>query len=333
MQTSDWRWFLLVVAGIWTLAMPGCRQSPTGPATGVQAGTTGVPTGEPAPVATSPQPAAEAVRDRPAEPSDAGSAAAEQSQPKPTEAPAGAAPEGEVVSPGKPQGDRQPPAAAGEIDKPQPLVDDPRSLRRLDPEMPVWITADRKSVVVMAAVCQRNAPLEVFACLRGSKEYESVLVVDAKAHVIHAGLLAVGASPGSPVRFYPQYAPARGPQIEVAVVWKDAQGKVCRGRGQDWVRDQRTGKAMQYPWVFGGSQFVTDEQNGERYYRADYDGDLISVSNFVGAVLDVPVKSTDSNSELMFEAFTQRIPRLGTPVTVILTPKAENSTQPAAGAK
>ncbi|OHB82917.1 MAG: hypothetical protein A2V98_09195 [Planctomycetes bacterium RBG_16_64_12] len=82
-------------------------------------------------------------------------------------------------------------------------------------------------------------------------------------------------------------------------------------------------KDMQYPWVFAGSQFVQDDRTGERYYQADAEGDLICVSNFPGAVLDVPIRSTDSNAALLFEAFTERIPPLGTPVTLILTPKLE----------
>ena len=82
---------------------------------------------------------------------------------------------------------------------------------------------------------------------------------------------------------------------------------------------------MEYAWVFAGSHFVRDEQTKEQYYRADGEGDLICVSNFPSAVLDIPVKSTDQNAGLLFECFTERIPPIGTPVTLILTPKSEKS--------
>jgi hypothetical protein len=56
-------------------------------------------------------------------------------------------------------------------------------------------------------------------------------------------------------------------------------------------------------------------------YQADREGDLICVSNFPAAVLDLPIESTSENTELLFEAFTERIPPVGTAVTVILKPK------------
>jgi hypothetical protein len=213
-----------------------------------------------------------------------------------------------------------------------PLVDDPETLAKLHPRYPVWFDKETNSVVLVGSVCQRRVPLEMFACLRHSKEHESVVVVDTKAYVVHAGLLVAGVEPGNPVQFYPEYVPARGPEIEVTVLWKDAQGNLQRARAQEWIRDIKTGKSMQHSWVFAGSFFSEDEQTGERYYHGDTDGDLICVSNFPSAVLDLPIKSSDSNSALLFEAFTERIPPLGTPVTLVLTPKVGQSDEAASPA-
>jgi hypothetical protein len=52
-------------------------------------------------------------------------------------------------------------------------------------------------------------------------------------------------------------------------------------------------------------------------------GDFICVSNFASAMLDVPIRSSDSNEELQFEANPDQIPILGTPVRLVLTPKLE----------
>jgi hypothetical protein len=205
----------------------------------------------------------------------------------------------------------------------QPLVDNPQKLARLHPTDPVWFDKEHKSVVVLTEVCQRKVTLEMFACLKGSKEHESILSVPTKAFVIHAGLLAAGAEPGNTVQFYPKYVPASGPEIEITVIWKDEKGKLQRARGQDWVRDFKTQKPMESPWIFAGSQFVKDEQTGQQFYRADGEGDLICVSNFPSAVLDLPIRSSDANAELMFECFTERIPPVGTPVTLVLTPKLD----------
>ncbi|MEX0610483.1 MAG: hypothetical protein WD229_00055, partial [Pirellulales bacterium] len=46
--------------------------------------------------------------------------------------------------------------------------------------------------------------------------------------------------------------------------------------------------------------------------------------NFGTAMLDIPVESSQANTELAFEAFTERIPPLGAPVRLILKPKLKD---------
>ena len=70
---------------------------------------------------------------------------------------------------------------------------------------------------------------------------------------------------------------------------------------------------------FAGSYFWKDEETGKEYYQAE-GGDFICVSNFSTAMLDIPVESSQSDAELMFEAFTERIPPRGTPVRLTLKP-------------
>lgn len=204
-----------------------------------------------------------------------------------------------------------------------PLVEDPRNLVRLHPVYPVWIDKVRKEVVILGEVCQQNVPLELFACVNRIKDHESVVTVFTDAHVVHAALMALGAKPGSPVRFDPRYVPATGPRIEVTVVWKDKDGAQRRVRAQDWVRDIKTQKAMDHEWIFAGSSFFRDEHTGREYYQAN-GGDFICVSNFPSAMLDLPVQSTDSNEAWLFECFAERIPPRGTPITLILKPKLQD---------
>ncbi|MDZ7616771.1 MAG: YdjY domain-containing protein, partial [Patescibacteria group bacterium] len=200
-----------------------------------------------------------------------------------------------------------------------PLVDDVAKLKPLDPEKPVWLDVENKSVVFVGKVCQREVPLELFACIRHTKEHEAIVVADLTAITVHAGLLAAGAEPGNPVQYNPEYIPARGTEIEVTLRWKDAQGKVQTARAQDWIQNTKTGEAMTEPWVFGGSGFWV-EPGGEKIYQAQ-GGDFICVANFGTAMLDVPVESSYANNMLMYRAFTERIPPLETPVTILLTPK------------
>ncbi|NLX98308.1 MAG: hypothetical protein GXY83_19290 [Rhodopirellula sp.] len=203
-----------------------------------------------------------------------------------------------------------------------PLVENPQQLQRLHPSHPVWFDKQQRCVVIAGQVCAREVPLELFACLRGTKEHEAIVAVDTPAHIVHAGLMAAGATPGNPVQFYPEYVPATGPEIEITVVWEDPKGSRRTARAQDWVRNTETKQPMQDAWIFAGSQFTKDERTNEEYYQAD-GGDFICVSNFPSAMLDIPIKSSDSNAALMFEGYAERIPPLGTPVTLILKPKAD----------
>ena len=186
----------------------------------------------------------------------------------------------------------------------------------------VWVDVKQKKVLLGGRVCLREGLLEMFACPEGTKEHESVVAVNTPARFVHAALVATGAKPGPPVQFQPQYKPAQGTPIEVIVVWKDEEGVERRVRAQEWVKRNSTGKALEYPWVFAGSGFWTDEAAGERFYYAD-GGELICVSNFSTAMLDLPVESSDTNDSLMFCAFTENIPPRGTRICLILTPQLD----------
>jgi hypothetical protein len=169
-------------------------------------------------------------------------------------------------------------------------------------------------------VLRKGPPLEMFACLAGTKEHESIVAVETKAYMVHAALLAVGAKPGTTVRFEPKYQPATGPEIEIVLLWADKDGKRRRARAQDWIRDINTRQAMSHPFVFAGSGYWKDETSGRRHYLAE-GGELICVSNFPSAMIDLPVESSQSNTDLLFEAFTEHIPPEGTRVRLVLMPK------------
>jgi hypothetical protein len=77
-------------------------------------------------------------------------------------------------------------------------------------------------------------------------------------------------------------------------------------------------KDLDIDWVFAGSRLVdVPFEQGKKHYLAN-DGDVICVSNFETAMLDLPIKSPKDNADLAFEANTARIPPKDTRVTVIL---------------
>ncbi len=197
---------------------------------------------------------------------------------------------------------------------------------KLSRQFDVWLDRQGKELLIPGEVCLRVGQLEMLVTLEGAKTHESVVAAKTDAYTIHAALLALGAKVGRPVVFRPTFRPVEGTEVEVFFRWVDAQGKTQEVRGQQWARQAITQRQMQAPFLFGGSTFLKDAQGKEKY--AAEDGDFVCVSNFPTAMLDVPVESSQDASELIFEAFTERIPPLKTPVTIILRPKLDRQPPP-----
>ncbi|MGH7169660.1 MAG: YdjY domain-containing protein [Gemmataceae bacterium] len=182
----------------------------------------------------------------------------------------------------------------------------------------------KRRVLVNAEVCLREGQLELFLCRKQTKEHEAILAADVDARLIHAALIAAGAEAGSPVRFVPKYRPASGTTIKVFVQYsnnkKDASKQVTVP-AKSWIKNAKNNKLMENDWVFAGSHLVTNplDPDGKKHYLAN-DGDVICVSNFETALLDLPIKSPKDDAERFFIANTARIPPLETKVVVILEP-------------
>lgn len=215
------------------------------------------------------------------------------------------------------------PAAAAPTPRPDPHPD----LIRLSPTDDVWVDRQRREVLVGGGIALDRGVIEVFACPRGSKEHEAVVATDAPARLVHAALLAIGLEPGAPVSYDPDYVPARGPLVRVRVRWRDAAGVAHDRPAQELIRNTRTGRQLDADWVFAGSVFWRDPADGQEYYQGD-GGDLICVSNFPTATLDLPIESSQANDALLFEVFAERVPPRGTPVELVLS-AVEHQAQPA----
>jgi len=215
----------------------------------------------------------------------------------------------------------EPPTAAADAEAPPRPASRPDrhpELKRLSRTEEVWIDKARKEVIVGGKIVLDRGPIEVFACVEKTKEHEAIVATRSTARLIHAALLAIGLDPGSPVSFDPEYAPAKGPRVSVRLRWKDAAGKEQQARAQEWIRNAQTGKQLEAEWVFAGSSFWRDPNDGVEYYQAD-GGDVICVSNFPTALLDLPLQSSQANADLLFEAFAGRVPPRDTEVDLILS--------------
>jgi hypothetical protein len=190
----------------------------------------------------------------------------------------------------------------------------------------VWVEVQDKKVtrvIISSTVCLREGALEQLLTGKGKKEHEAILSADVDARDIHKALLLTHIEPGSTVKFQPKYVPPAGPRIKVTLEYED-KGKKVSVPAQQWVRDQKTGKDLDVDWVFTGSHLVENplDPKAPRFYLAN-DGDVICVSNFEGALLDLPIDSPNLDAERNWEAHTERIPAKGTPVVILLEPIPE----------
>jgi hypothetical protein len=206
-----------------------------------------------------------------------------------------------------------------DIDKPKP-ASVPAKKAELGKNVYLEIQGSQRRVRINSYVCLRQGLLEQFLTRKGTKEHEAILAADVDARLVHAALVSTGAEPGSPVKYVPKYQPARGTRIKIYLEYSD-KGKPKRVPAQHWIRSFKTKKTLDSDWVFAGSVLIPDplDKTKTPFYAAN-DGDVICVSNFDSAMLDLPINSSKDNDDLQFEAYTERIPPRETPVQVILEP-------------
>jgi hypothetical protein len=178
-----------------------------------------------------------------------------------------------------------------------------------------------RRVLVEAVVCLREGGLEQLLTRKNQKEHEAVLAADIDARKVHEALILAKAKDGTPVRWVPKYRPPTGSTIKVSLVYTDAKGKKVTVPARSWIKNRSTGKELDSDWVFAGSMLIENplDKNAAKHYLAN-DGDVICVSNFEGAMLDLPMMSSKDDADRAYDAWTERIPPVGTKVTVVLEP-------------
>lgn len=180
------------------------------------------------------------------------------------------------------------------------------------------MVGQERRVIVEARVCLREGMLEHLVCRKMTKEHEAILAADVDARHIHLALVAARAEPGRPAKLTGKIEPATGTRINIQLQFaKD--GKQITIPARQWVRTIKGKQDMEGDWVFAGSRLIEVEANKPLFYAAN-EGDVICVANFESALLDLDRRSSSSGDDLLFEANTNRIPPVGTPVRVILTP-------------
>ncbi len=212
-------------------------------------------------------------------------------------------------------------------------------------------------VDLAATVCLDDGFLELVACTKGSKEHESIVVIDSRPVHVHTALLLLGATNGNPAmrkqvgKEDPRWVqlPPRGDPIAVSLLVPDAQGKQIERPISDFiVRAQGRGVALpgdegganvgltkaerRFPdtFLFAGSHLL-EKPPGPRQYLADLSGHVISIATFGDEVLCLPSVHSQANGALEWQVDTTHLPKLGSKITLRLRPrkKKQRSTEDA----
>lgn len=189
--------------------------------------------------------------------------------------------------------------------------------RRVEYAPGVLIDFSLRRVELDAEVVLRQGPLELLACTPDTKEHESILRVRARpSHIYHA-LGLIGISPGHPARWDEETSrpiPPDGEEISIALTWDARSGREYID-AWEWLHVAGSDKsATPRPWLFTAS--VRDPQGR---LAADRDGTVITVVEFGTELVGLGEFHSADDAELWLEAFTERIPPVGTRCALVLS--------------
>jgi hypothetical protein len=189
---------------------------------------------------------------------------------------------------------------------------------------------DTREIRIPTQVNMTEGLLEFVLVRMEGKTHESLLVTDASGTNINLALklLHYKASEelfplmeedGSLSDKYPEVPEAirKAARTQISVEWKDGQ-KLKRAPLHEWIGYAATKKVVampKAPWVYGGSYVV------EGRFAADTTGDLIAIFTTQNALLDYAGK--DHENDDVWIPMSQRVPPVGTEVTVVVSPYAE----------
>ena len=203
----------------------------------------------------------------------------------------------------------------------------------------VAINIQERCVDVESSVCLHRGALELVACTRGTKEHESIVVIDARPMHIHAALLLLGAKAGSPAtrkQLVDQAerwidVPPNGGPVDVFLLLKGKDGRIVERPISDFIAPSSKSsddsasadKEARFPthtFLFAGSILYGNGQ-GPRRYLSDESGNVISLSTFGDELLCLPEIHSQDNDALMWQVNATNLPAVGSNVILRLRPQ------------
>ncbi len=208
----------------------------------------------------------------------------------------------------------------------------------------IKINVGERCVDVKSEVCLDEGMLELVACIRDSKEHESIVTVNAKAMHIHTALLLLGVKEGNPA-MRKQVGegedtrwidiPPKGGEVNVFLVTENEKGKLIERPISDFIVSTAPAglgsEKRRFPthtFIFSGSHVITETKGqSPRTYVADRSGNVISIATFGDELLCLPGIHSHAKGELLWQVDDTHLPKIGTKVTLRLRPKVSKNVQ------
>ena len=188
-----------------------------------------------------------------------------------------------------------------------------------------------KTVTLEGVFCLRRGILDYLAVTTTGHEYEAVLALNAKASLLHANLLAIGAEAGptetlleaikknaKPGDKVPEKI---GTKLRAVVEWQ-ADGKTVSIPASGLLTNRTTKKpAEDAPWIFTGSYFAKDPNTDKDVYMGDADQSLIGVFFQQSAVVNFSKDNGNAydGTETGHEVNTDIVPKPGTACKLVFS--------------
>jgi hypothetical protein len=174
----------------------------------------------------------------------------------------------------------------------------------------VLVDPSNRCVIAQGYVNWTNGLVELFACGKEGKTHESVLVLKASPLDMNIGLLLLGIKEVSRPSAVGTWPDRRGPELDLWVEW-ERDGKPQRCRAEEWVWNEKTGRALEKTtWIYTGSVV----ENG--YFRALSEDSHIATYWDPWALINLPLDCGADQETLFINPRT--IPPTGTPVRLIM---------------
>lgn len=185
----------------------------------------------------------------------------------------------------------------------------------------VTFDAASREISFPAKVNMREGLVEFAIVHVNGKVHESLLATEASPLHINVAFTALRYKPsaelydGGKDNKEVSAEVKRSSRIDIKLSWR-ADGETKHAAIREWILNQNLTDAMPaVPWVYGGGRIV------EGRFLPETSGELAAV--FVSESALINFSGSDNRDDEVWLPYTKRIPEIGTPVTVTISPHRE----------